>query len=326
MDTTLVVVLAIAAVALLVLYLMRSRFRTAPAAAVDRAPATPLPAPAPATPLPTPGPEPALEASGRGPIRQIVFVCDAGTGSSAMGAAVLRTKVRSAGYGSVEVVHRAIGELRDDVDLVVSHADLTARARQASPSALHIGVDNLMTSPRYDDVVALLNNTNGPETPAETAAASADPAVEVEEAENAVLKLRSIELNGKATSRDEAISEAGRLLVASGSVAEGYIQSMRDREKSVSTYMGNLLAIPHGTNEAKNLIRSSAISIVRYPEVINWNGNPVKFVIGIAGAGSDHLELLGKIAEVFLDEDQIAGLEQATSATEVLDALAKVNN
>ena len=60
--------------------------------------------------------------------------------------------------------------------------------------------------------------------------------------------------------------------------------------------MGNLLAIPHGTNEAKPAIQRTAISFVRYPGGVDWNGKQVKFVIGIAGAGDDHLKLLGKIA------------------------------
>ena len=73
------------------------------------------------------------------------------------------------------------------------------------------------------------------------------------------------------------------------------------------------------------MILSSSISVVRYPNGIDWNGNPVKFVIGIAGAGNDHLELLGKIAEVFLDESKIAELEAATDAQQIKDAFGKVN-
>ena len=74
--------------------------------------------------------------------------------------------------------------------------------------------------------------------------------------------------------RDEAITEAGRLLVASGAVDEAYVDAMHERETSVSTFMGNGLAIPHGTNEAKALIRHTAISFVRYDEPIDWKGSP----------------------------------------------------
>lgn len=272
-------------------------------------------------------------AAAHGPIKNIVFACDAGMGSSAMGASVLRRKIQSAGFGDVTVVNKAIANLTDTFDLVVSHQDLTERAKQGTPSAIHVSVDNFMASPKYDEVVDLLRETNSdapaPADPPPAPAPAAAPVVAAAPAasgdDDGVLKLSSIVLAGSATDRDGAITEAGNLLVATGNVDAGYVASMHERETSVSTYMGNLLAIPHGTNDAKSLITSSSISVVRYPNPIDWNGNPVKFVIGIAGAGNDHLELLGKIAEVFLDESKIAGLEQATSAAQIRDAFGKVN-
>ena len=106
-----------------------------------------------------------------------------------------------------------------------------------------------------------------------------------------VLSEESIVLNGTARTRDEAITEAGRLLVAAGAVDDSYVEAMHEREKSVSTFMGNGLAIPHGTNEAKPSIRRTAISFVRYAEPIDWKGQPAEFVVGIAGAGDDHLSV-----------------------------------
>jgi len=85
--------------------------------------------------------------------------------------------------------------------------------------------------------------------------------------------------------------------------------------------MGNSLAIPHGTNEAKGLIRHTGISFVRYAEPIDWNGKPTEFVLGIAGAGDDHLALLSRIAETFTDQDAVARLRAATTADEVLAVL-----
>ncbi len=81
--------------------------------------------------------------------------------------------------------------------------------------------------------------------------------------------------------------------------------------------MGNGLAIPHGTNEAKTAIRRTGISFVRYPEPIDWNGKPAEFVVGIAGAGNDHMALLTRIAHVFLDKDRVAQLRAATTAEEI---------
>ncbi len=139
------------------------------------------------------------------------------------------------------------------------------------------------------------------------------------------LSEESIRLQGSASSRDEAITEAGQLLVAAGAVEPAYVDAMHERETSVSTYMGNLLAIPHGTNEAKGSIVRTGLSFVRYDGGIDWNGNPVKFVLGIAGAGDDHLALLGQIAEVFMDSERVGQLESAGSPAEVLAVLSGVS-
>ena len=252
-------------------------------------------------------------AAGTGPIRSIVFACDAGMGSSAMGASVLRRKVHGAGFTDVTVVNKAISNLTDDVDLVVSHQDLTDRARQKTPSATHVSVENFMASPRYDEIVELLRQQNGAGTGAPVASSAGG-------VDSGLLARESIVLDA-AGSRDEAITRAGELLVAAGAVDASYVQSMHDRETSVSTYMGNLLAIPHGTNEAKSAIRRSAISFVRFPQRVDWNGREVEFVIGIAGAGDDHLKLLGRIAEIFTDDSQVARLSAARTEDDVLAVL-----
>lgn len=120
-----------------------------------------------------------------------------------------------------------------------------------------------------------------------------------------LLDASSVMLAGQAVTMDDAISEAGELLTTAQAVEPAYVDAMHEREKSVSTYMGNLLAIPHGTNEAKSMIKQTGISFVCYPEPIDWHGNPAQFVIGIAGAGDDHLEVLARIAEVFTDNEQV---------------------
>ncbi len=253
-------------------------------------------------------------AASTGPIRSIVFACDAGMGSSAMGASVLRKKVQGAGFSDVTVVNKAISNLADDVDLVVTHRDLTDRARQKSPSAAHVSVDNFMGSPRYDEIVELLRERNGAGAGGSAAAAPAAGGAA------GLLARESIVLDASGD-RGSAIQQAGELLVAAGAVDSSYVQAMHERETSVSTYMGNLLAIPHGTNEAKSAINRSAISFVRFPRGVDWNGSEVRFVIGIAGAGDDHLALLARIAEVFSDQSQVARLEQARTEDDVLAVL-----
>lgn len=249
-----------------------------------------------------------------GPIRTIVFACDAGMGSSAMGASVLRKKIQQAGFGDVKVTNSAISNLTDTYDLVVTHRDLTARAAQKTGAAVQVSVDDFMSSPRYDEIVERLRQTNGDRTAAPTPVAEEPRATE---AAGEVLPLSSIVLDGSARTAAQAIDEAGELLVAAGAVEPAYVSAMHEREKSVSTFMGNGLAIPHGTNEAKSAIRRTGISFVRYPEPIDWNGKPAEFVVGIAGAGNDHMALLTRIAHVFLDKDRVAQLRSAGSAEEI---------
>ncbi|NMO02963.1 PTS mannitol transporter subunit IICBA [Gordonia sp. TBRC 11910] len=272
-----------------------------------------------------------LTGAARGPITDIVFACDAGMGSSAMGASVLRRKIQKAGFADVTVVNQAISNLADTHDLIVTHKDLTERARQSTPSAIHISVDDFMSSPRYDEIVELLGQTN-------TAADTKDVVVEEDSASTPTpasnggvatapaptlhaLALESIVLHGTATSRDGAIDEAGRLLVDCGAVEESYVAAMHEREKSVATFMGNGLAIPHGTNEAKGAIVRTGLSFVRYDDPVDWKGKSAEFVIGIAGAGKDHLALLNKIAKVFLKADDVERLRSAQTAEEVRDIL-----
>ncbi len=140
-----------------------------------------------------------------------------------------------------------------------------------------------------------------------------------------ILSVSQIKVPGTATSKDEAIREAGQILVDTGAVTPAYVDAMFEREKSVSTYMGNYLAIPHGTNEAKDEITASALSVVRYDSPIDWDGNDTRFVVGIAGYEGGHLEILGKIAVIFSDTDEVDKMIAAGSAEEVFALLNAVN-
>ena len=140
-----------------------------------------------------------------------------------------------------------------------------------------------------------------------------------------VLTLSQIKVPGTARTKDDAIREAGQILVEAGAVSADYIDAMFEREKSVSTYMGNYLAIPHGTNESKGTIKRSALSVVRYDQPIDWDGNEVRFVVGIAGRENEHLEILSKLALVFSEEDDVQKLLAAPGAEEIYAALGDVN-
>jgi PTS system mannitol-specific IIC component len=250
---------------------------------------------------------------------------------------VLRNKIKAAGFPDVKVTNSSIASLSDTYDVVITHQDLTERAKPATASAVHYSVDNFMNSPRYDEIVELVKSSNAPETadggaaapaaaPAAVAgAAAAEAPAEAGAPPSDILVADSVVLNGSAATRDAAIDEAGQLLLARGAVDNDYILAMHEREESVSTYMGSFLAIPHGTNAAKDHIKKSAVSVVRYPDGIDWNGKQVKFVVGVAGINNEHLHILSSIAKVFTNKAQVAQLEAATSVEEVLDLFGKVN-
>lgn len=140
-----------------------------------------------------------------------------------------------------------------------------------------------------------------------------------------ILRLSSVRIHTGSVSQHEAMKEAADLLVAQGAVTGAYFDAMLQREQSVSTFMGNGLAIPHGTNEAKDEILDSGLTLVRYDGGVDWNGEPVNFVMGIAGKGDAHLEILGRVAILFSDEDDVAALMQAGTAEELYGLVAAVN-
>jgi PTS system mannitol-specific IIA component len=140
-----------------------------------------------------------------------------------------------------------------------------------------------------------------------------------------ILTLEQIRIDGTATTKLEAIREAHEILEAAGSVTSAYLPAMIEREKSVSTYMGNLLAIPHGTNEGKDTILNSGLSFVRYATPIDWAGNEVRFVVGIAGKDNGHLDILSKIAIIFSDDDEVQKLLDAPDAPALFALLGEVN-
>ena len=134
-----------------------------------------------------------------------------------------------------------------------------------------------------------------------------------------ILTPETIELKASLDSQEEAIRRAGSLLVENGHVEERYIDSMFEREKSVSTFIGNAVAIPHGTGDSKQWVARSGLSIITVPEGVEYgDGNVAKLVIGIAGKGDEHLEILSRIATVCEDEDNVDQIVRAETKEELL--------
>ncbi|KIL52168.1 PTS sugar transporter subunit IIA [Jeotgalibacillus soli] len=133
-----------------------------------------------------------------------------------------------------------------------------------------------------------------------------------------LFKPENIILNAKLNSKTEAIEQAGKILVEQGYVTPTYIDKMKEREELTSTFMGNFVAIPHGTDEAKIEVLSSGLSLLQVPEGVEFNGETVKLVIGIAGKDGEHLELLSKIAIVCSEIENVEKLVAANSAEEII--------
>jgi PTS system mannitol-specific IIC component len=268
------------------------------------------------------------------PIQAVVFACDAGMGSSAMGASVLRKKIKQAGIEDVTVTNKAIANLDASADLVVTQAQLTDRAKQKAADAVHVSVDNFMNSPRYEEVVQLLleqrdgSSADEPQpeeersaVPTTTGPIGATSSYD----EDRVLTRGSVRIHSGSATREEALREAADILVSAGAVTDAYYDAMLAREQTVSTYMGNELAIPHGTNEAKDAVLGSALSVVRYDGGVDWDGDEVTFVIGIAGQGDAHLAILANVAALFSDDDQVARLKAAQTPEDLYAIFQTLN-
>jgi len=134
-----------------------------------------------------------------------------------------------------------------------------------------------------------------------------------------ILTTDNIVLGASLRDQEEAIRRAGELLVGNGYVEEKYIDSMFEREESVSTYMGNAVAIPHGTSDSKQWVERSGLSIITVPEGVEYgDGNVAKLIVGIAGKGDEHLDILSNIARVVSDEENVAKIVHTASKEELL--------
>ena len=139
--------------------------------------------------------------------------------------------------------------------------------------------------------------------------------------DDGILEKRAIRLDERAATRDDAIRRCGGVLVEIGAVDPAYVGTMLAREQSISTYVGEGVAIPHGTLEVKAAVRRDALAVVRFPETVDWDGNPVTVCVAIAAQGDGHVDILAELAEILMDEDRAKALREATDPDEVLQIL-----
>ena len=237
--------------------------------------------------------------------QRIKFACDAGMGSSALGATRFRKR---AAYENIDadISNCAIEDIPADTDIVVCQNHLKDRAlerveknsAEGGKKAVVIGIENFMDDPALDRLLESLKGSN-----------------------HEVLAKDNILTGLKTESKDDAILRAGHLLEQKGYVQKGYAEAMLKRENESTTYMGMGIAIPHGTDEAKKDIIRSGIVILQYPEGVDFGDEKAYLIAGIAGKGDEHIEILASLGETFENEDKLKTLMSAEDPNTIYNIL-----
>ena len=260
-----------------------------------------------------------IDESRLGYINLIMFACDAGMGSSALGATRFRKRTSLAGLG-VKVRNCAVDQVPEATDLIVCQRGLAERVKSTNPGKEVVIIDNFLSDPALDRLLEKLIQMEK-EGPGEIT----DQAGNDEKVENVgmveILKMENILTGLDPESKEEAIRRAGKLLNEAGYVDAEYVEAMIERENLTTTYMGMGLAIPHGTSEAKNAVKNSGIAVLQYPEGVDFGDEKAHLVIGIAGVGDSHLEILAKVCEALEDEEVLERLSKSAGAEEIYEIL-----
>ena len=258
-------------------------------------------------------------------VRKIIVACDAGMGSSAMGAGVLRKKVADAGLSTISVTNSAINSLPGDVDLVITHRDLTERAMRQAPHAQHISLSNFLDSGLYNDLTARLVEANRSEQHREKVSATLNDSYDDGQANLFKLSATNVFLGNHATDKEQAIRFAGEQLVKGGYVEPDYVEAMLAREKLTPTYLGESIAVPHGTIEAKDRVLKTGIVFCQYPNGVKFGDEEddiARLVIGIAARNNEHIQVITALTNALDDDSVIERLATTSNVQEVLDLLS----
>lgn len=229
----------------------------------------------------------------------VYVVCDAGMGSSALGASYLRKALKESKL-RVDVSNRSMEEKMDEADVLVAHHHFEAQLKHRYPHKLVIGLMDFVNKEGFREVVRTMENI-----------------------EKNVLLKENIKVNCELCSSDEAILRVGQDLVKSGYVEEKYIEGMLARDHSLSVFMGNRIALPHGEYEYKKNILKSGVVLHVYPKPIDWHGEAVSLVIGLAGIGEEHMMILSNVATVFGEIEAVDEVVKNQNIDEIYDLLTQ---
>lgn len=250
----------------------------------------------------------------------IVFACDAGMGSSAMGATRFRNRIK-AERPDLTVKHSSVDTVPAEAAIVVCQRVLSERARKSAPQAQIVTIDNFLDDPALDSLYDALTRLSHASGLKESVAPA--PAAPAEEAKPALSIARDdIRLGCASVDRERSIRDSGALLVARGYADAPYVDAMVERDRLTSVYIGMGIAIPHGTNDAKESVQRTGVVLQQYPAGVDYDGESAQLVFGIAGKGEEHLEVLANICRILEDEEVLEKMKTTDDVDWVLSVLS----
>ncbi len=141
--------------------------------------------------------------------------------------------------------------------------------------------------------------------------------------DSSMLSERTIRVNAAFSGKEEAIRACGRLLADAGHIEEEYIDLMVERDRLSTVYVGNGVAVPHGTKASGRFVRSTGIAVVQVPAGVDFGGgNVARILVGLAARGEEHMDILTEIAEICADDGRLAGLLEAATPRDLLEVIA----
>lgn len=249
-------------------------------------------------------------------INKIVFSCDAGMGSSAMGASKFRNRLKKEGI-NIEVSYSSVDSIPSDAQVVVTHDNLKDRVLNANKNLQVIGIQNFLNDPNIENLFKNILE-NGRKNDSDSPSNKGN-----HKNTQDIFNENNIILNASVKTKEEAIEMAGKLLFKNGYVKEDYIDGMLRRESLVSTYIGMGVAIPHGENDVKSSIIKSGITFIQLRDGVCFGEDMAYLIVGIAGVGDDHIKILSNLAEIIGDEENLKRLKESNSKKEILDIILR---
>ncbi|MGH3454067.1 MAG: PTS sugar transporter subunit IIA [Actinomycetes bacterium] len=140
-----------------------------------------------------------------------------------------------------------------------------------------------------------------------------------------VLRAQGVRLGQQAVDKWDAVRQSGALLLELGAAEAGYAEAMLEREHSVSTFIGEGVAIPHGTDASRGLVRRTTLGVLQYPAGVDWDGNEVKVCVAIASSGEEHVAVLSALAQILMEPDEAERLRSAIDVDDVLELLGGID-